>query len=49
MKVQRLYCPTCGFEDFDIEVSYARQTATDEYYHCPECSAETCHVDVKDE
>jgi len=47
-KVDYFYCGSCGYEDFDIEVAYSRQTANDEYYICPLCKVESSHVEVDD-
>ena len=35
-KVDQFYCNSCGYEDFDIEVAYSRQTADDNYYRSEE-------------
>lgn len=45
--VDRIYCDSCGYEDFDVSVAYSRQTANSELYTCPECGKETSHVDVE--
>ena len=47
MKVEFIYCNSCGFEGFDEgNVTYSRQTADSEWYICPQCGSETSSVDV---
>lgn len=49
MKVEFIYCNSCGFEGFDEDnVNYSRQTADGEWYICPQCGSETSSVDVGD-
>lgn len=45
-KVDQFYCNSCGYEDFDIEVAYSRQTADDNYYFCPLCDSESSNVEI---
>lgn len=47
-KVNYFYCASCGYEDFDILVSYSRQTADDDYYICPLCNSESSNVKTDD-
>ena len=47
--VNYIYCSSCGYEDFDIEVGYSRATADSEWYICPECKQETSNVEVAEE
>lgn len=48
MNVDYIYCPHCGYEDWDVFVAYSRATADSEWYICPECKEETSQVDVQD-
>jgi Zn finger protein HypA/HybF involved in hydrogenase expression len=49
MNVEYIYCNSCGFEGIDVYAGYARTTAGDDLYHCPECNAECSDVDTGEE
>lgn len=46
MDVELFYCPSCGYEDFDIFVAYVRTTANGDWYECPKCKCESSHVEI---
>lgn len=44
-KVESVYCSSCGYEDFDIEIVYVRTVANGNVYECPSCKEETMSVE----
>jgi predicted RNA-binding Zn-ribbon protein involved in translation (DUF1610 family) len=48
MEAELFYCPSCGYEDFDIFVAYVRSTANAELYECPECKCESSHIQTRE-
>jgi len=48
MHVTYFYCPSCGFEDWDIYVAYVRQMANAELCECPECKKESSQFHTED-
>jgi len=47
-KVKMYYCNSCGYEDFDIDVSYSRTVANGDLFYCPLCKEEN-FVEVGDD
>lgn len=41
-----VYCNSCGYEDFDMQVFYSRQTANGDWFLCPVCGQETNDVEL---
>jgi predicted RNA-binding Zn-ribbon protein involved in translation (DUF1610 family) len=48
MNVSYFYCPSCGYEDFDIYVGYVRATADSEWCECPKCGEESSVFDIEE-
>lgn len=46
MRVDYIYCNSCGFEDFDCYVVFSRTTSNSDWYCCPRCNKETSYVDI---
>jgi hypothetical protein len=44
MEVEYIYCPSCGYEDYDVFVGYSRTTASGDVFICPKCKQETTFV-----
>ena len=40
-----IYCPYCGYEDFNIFVAFSATYANGDFYFCPECNYETSHIE----
>lgn len=40
MELEYFYCPSCGYEDFDVYVAYAEKYANADYGICPNCKEE---------
>ena len=49
MKAEYVYCSSCGYEEFDVEVAYVRSTVDNDWYECPNCHKETSYVEWDDE
>ncbi len=47
MVVDYIYCPSCGYEDMEVDASYARTVANGDIYFCPLCGEETMSVEIK--
>ena len=41
------YCTHCGYEDFDVEIGFSRNTANGSWYFCPKCNHEN-HAEFDD-
>lgn len=48
MFVTYFYCNSCGYEDFDINVVYSRQTANGEWCYCPACQQESSNFEEEE-
>jgi len=48
-QVKYIYCPRCGYEDFNVRAVYSRTTADGAWYVCPSCRSETCFVEKEDD
>ena len=46
MDVDYVYCPYCGYEDFNVYVGYSRTCANGDFYYCPMCGKETSNVEI---
>jgi Zn finger protein HypA/HybF involved in hydrogenase expression len=44
MDAEYIYCPSCGYEDYDVFVVFSRTVANGDVYICPLCKEETTHV-----
>lgn len=44
MYLEYFYCPHCGYETYDVSVTYSRQTASGKLYICPNCGSESSSI-----
>ena len=45
MIVEYIYCPHCGYEDFDVFIEFSATYGVDSFWFCPKCRNETSHVE----
>jgi len=45
MFVNYIYCPYCGYEDFEVFVSLYSTPANGDFYICPSCGDATSNVE----
>lgn len=46
MFINYIYCPSCGYEAFDLFVAFSSMKANGDFYICPHCGKETSQVEV---
>jgi len=47
MDAEYFYCPSCGYEDFDIFVAHSATYANGDFYYCPECGEESSNMEAQ--
>lgn len=48
MDVGYIYCPNCGYEDFNVPVEFSRTVANGDLFLCPMCKEETSHFEIEE-